>query len=160
MQTHDIAERIINTLTDRGLTIATAESLTGGLVSASLVDIPGASDCMRGGVTTYQTPMKNHVLGVDAARLEKYGPVDPEVAQQMARKVADLFEADFGVSTTGVAGPGPSDGHPAGTVYVAAWRRGDDHFEVRKNLFEGDRPSVRKQSVHAALELVLSLIDA
>ncbi|MDO5048941.1 MAG: CinA family protein [Actinomycetaceae bacterium] len=150
-QNLSVAKQIIETLTRAGLSVATAESLTGGLLSSALVDVPGASECMRGGVTTYQTPMKSRVLAVDEGRLEEYGPVDPKVAEQMALGTAELFDADFGVSTTGVAGPGPSDGHPAGTVYVGVWKRSEDLVDVRRYQFEGDRAEVRAQAVSAAL---------
>lgn len=150
----EVARQIIESLSSKGLSVATAESLTGGLLSSALVDIPGASDCVRGGVTTYQTPMKAHVLNVDSKRLQNFGPVDAKVAEQMARNVADLFDADFGVSTTGVAGPGPSDGHTAGTVYIGVWRRTDGVSKVRLHHFSGNRPEVRAQAVLAALKLL------
>lgn len=154
--TSEVASQIIKTLTSRGFSVATAESLTGGMLSSALVDIPGASDCMHGGVTTYQTPMKAHVLHVDSNRLEEFGPVDPKVAEQMARNVAQLFDADFGVSTTGVAGPGPSDGHAAGTVYVGVFERAGDVVDVQLYHFEGDRPQVRAQAVQAALQQLVA----
>lgn len=117
------AREAIDLLRGRGLTIAVAESLTGGLLLAELVAVPGASDVLRGGVVAYATELKARLLGVDAALLEANGPVDPDVAVQMARGARlrlgpGGLPASIGLSTTGVAGPGPQDGHPAGTVFV------------------------------------------
>lgn len=144
-----VAQEIVEHLTARGETLATAESLTGGMVSAAIVDVAGASNCLRGGVTTYQTHTKADVLGVDREHLAHTGPVDPLVAKQMAKRVAELFDADFGISTTGVAGPGPSDGHEAGTVYVGAW----DGVKAHEKLyhFTGERSEIRAKAVKAAL---------
>ena len=111
--------QLIADLTQRGLTIATAESLTGGGLVARLVDVPGASHVVRGGACTYAVDTKSSVLGVSESRLSMTGPVDEEVARQMARGARSLFGADIGVSTTGVAGPGPADGFEAGTVHIA-----------------------------------------
>ncbi|MDO5033918.1 MAG: CinA family protein [Actinomycetaceae bacterium] len=154
--TYALAAQIVELLTKSRRTIAVAESLTAGMVSASLADVPGASNCLRGGVTTYQTHTKASVLGVGEARLKKTGPVDPEVAKQMARGVAKLFDADFGVATTGVAGPGPSDGHEAGTVYVGVFS--DSATRAELFHFEGKRPQVREQATAAALAEVRKLL--
>ena len=120
LSTYELAEALVTRLSDSGLTIAAAESLTGGLVCSALVDVPGASAVLRGSVTAYATELKAQVLGVDDARLASVGPVDAQVAQEMADGVAQLLGADVAVATTGVAGPGPADGHEAGTVYIAA----------------------------------------
>src|SRR5699024_2625661 len=100
--------------------IATAESLTGGLLSSALVDIPGASRVFSGGVVAYATELKHKFLGVDQHRLDRFGPVDPIVAMEMARGVKERCSSDFGVATTGVAGPDPDPqtGLPAGVVFV------------------------------------------
>lgn len=113
------APLLVAVLLARGLSVATAESLTGGLVSASLASVPGASGTLRGGAVTYATHSKAAVLGVDAELLERHGPVHPEVAAQMARGAAQLFGADVALATTGVAGPGPHGGHAAGTGFLA-----------------------------------------
>jgi nicotinamide-nucleotide amidase len=110
-------------LTRRGLTIAVAESLTGGLLVAELIDVPGASKVVNGGVVAYNTALKHSLLGVDAALLASRGAVDPDVAAAMAEGVrqacaVDGAPASIGLSTTGVAGPDPQDGKPVGTVYV------------------------------------------
>jgi nicotinamide-nucleotide amidase len=96
-----------------------AESLTGGMLCSALIDVPGASAVVRGGVVSYATDLKHRLLGVDAGLLAANGPVDPDVATQMAHGVRERLGADWGVATTGVAGPDPQDGIAAGTVYIA-----------------------------------------
>ncbi|MFE5899705.1 CinA family protein [Streptomyces sp. NPDC056488] len=113
------AAGVLALLAERGQTLAVAESLTGGLVAAELTGVPGASASFRGSVTAYATALKHELLGVDAALLAERGAVDPEVASQMAAGVRARLGADWGIATTGVAGPEPQDGQPVGTVYVA-----------------------------------------
>lgn len=148
---------LIEELTDRGLTIATAESLTGGGLVARLVDVPGASRVVRGGVCTYAVDTKTSVLGVSPQRLARVGPVDQQVAIQMAKGVRSLFGASIGVSTTGVAGPGAADGFPAGTIHIAcAYPVGTTHRLIH---VEGDRALVRAGAIDAALRLVRDVLD-
>ncbi|RCK58352.1 CinA family protein [Microbacterium sorbitolivorans] len=149
---------LVEALASRGLTIAAAESLTGGLVSAAIVDVPGASRAMRGGIVAYDTRAKRELLGVDGELLAARGAVDPLVAEQMARGVRRAFildgsVTDVGLATTGVAGPDPQDGQPVGTVYVAV-AVGDD-VAVERCAFEGDRASIRAAAVDAVLGLAL-----
>ena len=113
------AARLLAALHERGLTVGTAESLTGGLVVAALTDVPGASASVVGSVVSYATRVKRDVLGVDADLLAARGAVDPEVAAAMASGVCRVLGCDVGLATTGVAGPDPQDGQPVGTVYVA-----------------------------------------
>lgn len=149
---------LVAELRRRELTVAVAESLTGGLLVAELIRIPGASHVVRGGVVSYATDLKHSVLGVDADILSTRGPVDPDVAMQMAEGVRHLLgrqgdPASWGLSTTGVAGPGPQDGHPAGTVFVGlATEKG---ATSRRLLLRGDRDSVRQQTVGAAVRMML-----
>lgn len=148
---------LIADLTRRGLSIATAESLTGGGLVARLVDVPGASHVVRGGVCTYAVDTKASVLGVSESRLTLTGPVDEQVARQMAVGVCLLFGASIGLSTTGVAGPGPADGFPAGTVHIAcAHPAGVEH---RLLHLEGDRAQVRAGAIDAALTLLRDVLD-
>lgn len=117
------ATRLVGELTERGLTLAVAESLTGGLLAARVVSVPGASKTFTGGIVAYATGLKASVLGVDARLLGERGAVDAEVARQMADGVRRACAvrgrpADVGLATTGVAGPDPQDGHPPGTVYL------------------------------------------
>ena len=148
---------LIADLTRHGLTVATAESLTGGGLVAHLVDVPGASHVVRGGACTYAVDTKASVLGVSESQLAATGPVDEQVARQMARGARELFHADIGVSTTGVAGPGPADGFPAGTVHIACVHpAGEEHRLLR---LDGDRAAVRAGAIDAALALVRDVLD-
>ncbi|UOQ91130.1 CinA family protein [Agromyces endophyticus] len=152
---------MIAELTRRGLRIAVAESLTGGLVAAELTSVPGASLVVSGGVVAYDTAIKRSLLGVDADLLRREGAVHPEVARQMAAgaRVAlaiDGRPADLGVATTGVAGPDEQDGRAVGTVYLGI-AVGDRAETIGLNL-AGDRGEIRRQTVHAAIEAVLAVI--
>ncbi|WP_030542748.1 CinA family protein [Streptomyces albus] len=137
----------------RGETLAVAESLTGGLVAAELTGVPGASRVLRGAVTAYATDLKHTLLGVDGALLAERGAVDAEVARQMAGGVRRLLGADWGIATTGVAGPDPQDGQPVGTVYVAV---AGPAGTVRSRLLRpaGDRAGIRRESVGGVLGML------
>jgi nicotinamide-nucleotide amidase len=137
---------------ERSLTLAVAESLTGGLVAAAITSVPGASAVFRGSVTAYATELKASVLGVDAALLAAEGAVDGEVAAQMCQGVRRLLGADVGVATTGVAGPTEQDGKPVGLVYVGICFA-DGSVRVTESRFDGDREAVRRQAVEEALRL-------
>lgn len=147
-----VAAEIIAGFTASATTVAVAESLTGGLVTSALVDVPGASAVVRGGVVAYQTDLKSALLRVDADLLASCGAVDPRVAEQMASGVADRLGADFGVATTGVAGPDPQDGRDVGTVFIAV--AAGKLSRVERFAFAGDRQAIRRQSVEAALQLL------
>lgn len=141
-------------LTGRQQTVATAESLTGGLVAAALTEVPGSSAVVRGGVVAYATDVKAGLLGVDRALLDRVGAVHPEVARAMAAGVRGRLDATFGVATTGVAGPEPQDGRPVGEVHVAV--AGPAAVLVRSLPADpaASRPAVRAAAVEAALELL------
>ncbi|MDT0215548.1 nicotinamide-nucleotide amidohydrolase family protein [Rothia sp. ARF10] len=147
-------ESVVAGLVGRGLTVACAESLTGGLVCAALTSVAGSSATVRGGVVSYATDVKADVLGVDAERLRQTGPVDALVAEQMALGVARLLDADVGLATTGVAGPGPADGMPAGTVFLAACGPWPGVVTSRRLALTGDRAQVRAATVDAVLDLL------
>ncbi|WP_454084800.1 CinA family protein [Georgenia sp. Marseille-Q6866] len=151
------AAAVVERLRRAGLTIATGESLTGGLVSAALIDVPGASRAVLGGVVTYATSLKAQVLGVEQAVLDDGGPVQAEVARQLALGAARLLGADCGIGTTGVAGPGPADGAAAGTVFVAASLAGT--VRVRRLAVAGTRPLVRRAAVGAGIAVLLGLLE-
>lgn len=157
------AAELVETFSLKGLTIATAESLTAGLVSAGIADVPGASVVLRGGACTYATETKARVLGVSGHLLAARGPVDPEVAHQMARGAARVFQSDVGVATTGVAGPSEQDGKAVGTVFVSAYRRecqtSPERYLVQEHHFDGSREEVRSQAAQAAWLLALNLVD-
>lgn len=152
------AEDLVALLTAAGLTIATAESLTGGLVGAAITDVPGASAVYVGSVVSYATRVKASLLGVDAGRLAAHGAVDEEVARQMAEGACRVLDADLGLATTGVAGPDPQDGQPVGTVFVAvAWPARDLSRVTRLSLV-GTREQVRRGSVDAVLALARQVL--
>jgi nicotinamide-nucleotide amidase len=155
------AADVLRLLRVRGETLAVAESLTGGLVAAAITDVPGASQAFRGSVTAYATEVKHQLLGVDATLLDQRGAVDPQVAAQMADGVRKALGADWGISTTGVAGPDPQDGQPVGTVHVAvAGPRGADSGafdggKVASLRLNGGRAEIRMESVRSVLGLLL-----
>ncbi len=140
-------------LVGRGETLAVAESLTGGLVAAELTAVPGASRVFRGSVTAYATELKRDVLGVDGGLLAERGAVDPSVAEAMASGIRRLLGADWGLATTGVAGPDPQDGKAVGTVHVAA--SGPAGVSVVTLALDGDRAAIRAATVTAAVELLV-----
>ncbi|MCL2788269.1 MAG: nicotinamide-nucleotide amidohydrolase family protein [Micrococcales bacterium] len=146
------AEAVLAVARDNGWTVATAESLTGGLLTAALVAVPGASDVVRGGITAYQDEVKAQILGVDAALLERTGPVTAEVAGLMAQGACRVLGADIGISTTGVAGPASVGDVEPGTAYVAVQVLGSEPA-VRAVRVKGDRTTVRVRTVVRALEL-------
>jgi len=155
----DRTAALIARLAARGTTVAVAESLTGGLLSAELIRPAGASAVVLGGVTAYATGLKASVVGVDRALLDRTGPVDPEVARQLADRVrtalaVDGRPADVGLATTGVAGPDPdrATGQPPGTVWIGV-AVGDRVDAIRLDLahLAGDRGAVRAATVDAAI---------
>lgn len=152
------AVEVVSLLADRGSTIATAESLTGGLVAAAITSVPGASTVLRGGVVSYATDLKARLLGVDEQLLSQVGAVHPQVAREMADGARTLVGADYGVSTTGVAGPDPQDGAAVGTVFVAV--SGPGGVTVVDASTSGDRDAIRRATVIAALRLVIQVVRA
>jgi nicotinamide-nucleotide amidase len=145
---------VVAALVGAGLTVATAESLTGGLVAAALTSVPGSSAVVRGGVVAYATDLKHSLLGVDDGLLARVGAVHADVAAAMARGAAERLGADLGVACTGVAGPDPQDGQPPGTVFVALVRAADGHVVARSEQFVGGREDVRAATVAACLDLL------
>lgn len=148
----DAAEEALTRLAADGATLAVAESLTGGLLAAEFVRVPGASRVFRGSVTAYATELKGTLLGVDRELLAAEGAVHPEVARQMAAGVRELLAADYGLATTGVAGPEPQDGRPVGTVYTAV--AGPEGTRVSSPRLSGDRATIRRMAVADALSLL------
>ena len=151
------AASVISDLARRRETVAVAESLTAGLLCATLVDVPGASQVVRGGLVVYATDLKNTLAGVPGDLLERQGPVDPEVAQAMARGARERCGADWGLATTGVAGPDPQAGVAVGTVFVAV--AGSDDVRVRRLQFDGDRAAIRSATVAGALDLLAECLQ-
>ena len=150
------ATEVVEALRERGLTIAVAESLTGGMVAADLVSVPGASTVFVGGVIAYATRLKAELLGVDPELLAREGAIHPLVAEQMATGVRAATGSDVGLATTGAAGPDAQDGHEPGDVWIGlSTPRGAT--STRLNL-SGDRATIRRATVDAALTLVLGLV--
>jgi nicotinamide-nucleotide amidase len=151
------AAELIRRLIERGETLAVAESLTGGLLAATIVDVPGASAAFRGGLIVYATDLKATLAGVDADLLAARGPVDPDVVLALAAGARARCGADWGLATTGVAGPTPQDGVPVGTVYVGV--AGPGTLPRAQTLrLRGDRAAIRRQAVEAALVLLSGTI--
>ena len=154
-----LAEALIESLRQRGLKLAVAESLTGGQIASAIVDVPGASDVFLGGVVAYATAAKTGMLGVSTKLLESRGAVDADVAAEMARACAERFANSCGVakanvlggSSTGVAGPASQDGKSAGTVFIAVCL--GENIQVTEHHFDGNRAEVRTQTTAAAIRL-------
>lgn len=153
------AQRLVAALAGSDVTIATAESLTSGLVGAVLGELPGISEWYVGGVITYSHAMKSALLGVDPQRLEQEGAVTRDVALAMAHGCTRLTGARLAVATTGVAGPGPAEGQPAGSVWVALVDSVTGLARSRFLLSDGDRNHVRWQACHCALEMLGELVE-
>ncbi|MCX6498157.1 MAG: CinA family protein [Arthrobacter sp.] len=155
---HRLAEQAVGRAIERGLTVATAESLTAGMVAAVLADTPGASAMLQGGVIAYANSVKTDVLGVSRDVLDALGSVDGQVAAEMAAGARAACGADVGVATTGVAGPEPHDGKAVGTVYIGlATPEGTTSFAYH---FEGSRQEIRALACGAALERLLESVSS
>ncbi|MBJ6986248.1 MULTISPECIES: CinA family protein [unclassified Devosia] len=154
------AKRVISALSDRKLSIVTAESCTGGMIAAALTDVPGSSAALFGGFITYSNEAKASMIHVQPRLIQDYGAVSNQVARAMADGARNTANADIAVSSTGIAGPdGGSDKKPVGLVYVAV------STELATVVIEhqfGDigRDEIRKATVEAALELVLQVVSS
>lgn len=162
----ELSGSIVARAAARGVTIAVAESLTGGLVAATLVRTPGASSVLRLGVVAYATPMKQEVLRVPATLLAERGPVDPDVAIAMARGVRrlaamDRAECTIGVATTGVAGPDAQGDHPPGEFHVGVEieTTGGPVAQSSSHRVTGDREAVRAAALLAAMQQLSAALD-
>ncbi len=166
-----LAPAHLERLANAGLRVAVAESLTGGLLADAFVSVSGASSVFSGGIVSYDTALKHSLLSVDARLLRERGPVDADVARQMALGVrsacavprsddGEPVVADIGLSTTGVAGPepDPQTGQPAGTVWLGVSSRlGERAVELS---LEGDRADIRRETVRLALQQLSDELDA
>ena len=150
----ELASSLIKKLEEKNLTIAVAESLTGGLVAASLTEIPGASKVFKGSITAYSDEIKQNVLNVKDETILKFTSISEQVALEMAINVRTIMKSDIGISTTGVAGPEKSAGFAPGLVFVAISI--GDHNMCQKLEITGDRSKIRNQTVHEILQLTLS----
>ncbi|MFB6096571.1 MAG: CinA family protein [Haloferacaceae archaeon] len=160
-----VEERLGEALLQTGQTIAVAESCTGGLVGSLVTDVPGASDYFDRSLVTYAYDAKLTELAVPREDLDEHGAVSEPVARAMARAVRDVADTDWGVSTTGIAGPeGGSEATPVGTVYVGVayageWGSGDSFADVTRHVFDGDRLEIKEQIARKALERVLEAVQ-
>jgi len=148
------SEDLIALLREMDASVSTAESLTGGLVCSALVAVPGASDVVWGSIVAYTVDAKTDVLGVPADLINEYGTVDAHVASSMANAARRRFGSTYGLATTGVAGPEPSEGKPAGTVHVAI--AGPEGTESWLMTLDGDRDTIRNSTVS---ELLSRFVD-
>ena len=147
-----MAARVLETLAGRGETLATAESLTGGLLCSRLTDVPGASRSFVGGVVSYATRVKVSLLGVPPEVVQEHGVVSQECARAMAEGVRERLDATWGLATTGVAGPDEQEGRAVGTGWVAI--AGPAGATARLLQLGGDRATIRHASCDAVLEIL------
>ncbi len=153
-----LAAEIIRRCTASGLTIATAESCTGGLIGACLTEIPGSSAVLDRGFIVYSNQAKREMLGVPLDILEAHGAVSAETARAMAKGARDRAGVDIAVAVTGIAGPGGgSDLKPVGLVHLALAI--DARIEVAHDVFSGDRQAVRAATLELALRMILVAVD-
>lgn len=150
------AERVHVLLHGRGLTVATAESLTGGRLAALLTAVPGASATYVGGVVAYASELKVSILGVSPAIVEEYGVVSAECAVAMASGARALTGASYALSTTGVAGPDRQEGHPPGTVFVGV--AGPDDVTALALELVGDRATIQDRTCVEALSALAGIL--
>ena len=151
---NELASSLIKKLQEKDLTLAVAESLTGGLVAASLTEIPGASKVFKGSITAYSDEIKQNVLNANKETISKFTSISEQVALEMAINVRKIMKSDIGISTTGVAGPEKSAGFAPGLVFVAISI--GDHNMCQKLELTGDRTQIRNQTVQEILQLTLS----
>lgn len=149
---------LVKKLTKKCYTITTAESCTGGLLCATIVNAEGASNVLCSAFVTYANEAKEQFAGVSRDTLEKYGAVSEQTAAQMCCGCTHTAGADLGLSTTGIAGPdGGTPENPVGLVYIGCCLHG--HVTVERHIFSGNRAQVRTQTVRAALDLAIRSLD-
>lgn len=150
-------EELVEILTKKQYKITTAESCTGGLVAATIVNVSGASEVFQAGFVTYANEAKEKELGVKSETLQTYGAVSEKTAKEMAIGCAAHAKAQVGISTTGIAGPGGGTAEkPVGLVYIGCAVRSNVY--VDKNVFSGDRQQVRRQAADRAIGFALECI--
>lgn len=153
MDLMNLEHSVVTCLLKSGLTLATAESCSGGLLAHRLTNVPGASGCFVGGIIAYSNRVKIDLLGLEEIIITKYGAVSDLAALQMAKGVRRLLHSDWSVGITGIAGPsGGTEKKPVGTVYLAVC--GPSHEITEHHVFDGDRDSVKYQTTNRALEIL------
>lgn len=154
-----LAKALVSVCLEKNVTFGTAESCTGGLISASVTDVAGASAAFFGGIVSYDNSVKEKLLGVRAQTLAEYGPVSYETALEMSTGAVRALGVDYAVAVTGLAGPGGGTPEkPVGLVFVSAASK--TGVTVTENHFSGDREAVRLQTVKKALSLLLETVQA
>ena len=149
----NIVQEVFDLLMNQGMTFASAESCTGGNIAHQITLIAGSSNIFKGTAVTYATPMKTKILGVPMETIEKYTVVSQQVVESMAKGVRDLMEADFGVATTGVAGPGGGSAlTPVGTVWIGVASK--DGVVSHCYHFKGNRVEIINQATFTAYEML------
>lgn len=152
------AEQLIEALRSKGLRMSAAESCTGGMIGCMMTSVPGSSDVFLGSAVTYSNDAKERILGVSHQTLMDHGAVSMETASEMAKGSIDAYESDVAVSVTGIAGPGGATPEkPVGLVYIAV--ADGPRVVVTKNLFQGDRQSIRNQTAVEAIKLLIELVE-
>ena len=158
MELQNTARALVGLLLEKKLTISLAESCTGGMIAAALVECPGVSDALLEGCVCYSNAAKMRTLGVLTETLQQYGAVSEACALEMVHGICDYTGSDTAIAVTGIAGPGGGTADkPVGTVYIAALARGK--VTVTHNVFSGDRLSVRTQSAVRAMEMLMDLLN-
>lgn len=149
-----VANKTVNTLCEKKMTIATAESCTGGLVSAKITSVSGSSEVISFSMVTYSNEVKIKKLGVKKETVDAFGAVSEQTAKEMAERIKILAESDVGVGVTGVAGPSMSEGKPVGLVFVGVAFK-DKTIVEKLELNNLTRDEIREQASERALEIVL-----
>lgn len=157
MNDETIEQSIINHLKELKLTLASAESLTGGKFIEKIISVPGASEVCKGSIVCYDESVKRDVLGVSEEILTSYGTVSRECALEMSKNVAQKLHSSIGISFTGIAGPNAVEGKPVGTVYVSVFVQDKVHL-VEKFELIGDRAGIRHRAVMKGFELIFNLL--
>ena len=155
-----LSQQVGDALIANNLTISTAESCTGGLILSTLTDISGSSAYVMGGMVTYSNDAKMQHVRVQEQTLIQYGAVSEPVAREMAVGVRQVFDTDYALSVTGIAGPGGgTDEKPVGLTYIGLSGR-DGIVAVQRHVWDGNRITNKQSSVHAALTLLLTMIGS
>lgn len=148
-----IAESVVSKLKSLEETMAVAESCTGGGIGEIITKIPGSSEIFVGGIIAYSNDVKEHLLGVSESIIENYGAVSEQSAAEMVNNVCNIFDVSFGISTTGIAGPGGGTlEKPVGTVWIAVAT--PNEVITEKNFFSGGRNEIREQTIFCALKIL------
>lgn len=154
---NELAAAVHGIFIEKHLTLASAESITGGLISSSIISVPGASQFFKGGVVAYSNESKEKILGVRRRTLVSHGAVSRETAIEMAYGAGRIFGSALSVSSTGIAGPsGQTDSKPLGLVYMAV--TSEDSSAVEERRYEGGREEIRRRATEDALSLLLEFL--